>query len=114
MNMRQRLQLAGQLLRDRVVINISRPVTKTRRVGGRGGGSRIVVTNRSRPGEFPKADMTRLMKDVFFRFEDEETVVVGVSLDYGLILETRMDRSFLVRTLNELRPAIIRILTGGA
>ena len=53
MNMRQRLQLAGQLLRDRVVINISRPVTKTRRVGGRGGGSRIVVTNRSRPGEFP-------------------------------------------------------------
>jgi len=117
MTVRQRLTVAAQMLRDKVVINISNPVTKTR--GGRGGGGRSTKTrvepaSRSRSGDFPKADTTRLMKDIFYEVnEDGLEAIVGTTLDYGLILETRMGRSFLVRTLNELGPQIARIITGG-
>ncbi len=37
---------------------------------------------------------------------------VGTPLDYGVILELVMDRSFMIRTLNEERDIITRILTG--
>ena len=37
---------------------------------------------------------------------------VGTTLDYGLILETQMGRSFLVRTLNENKALIRKVLTG--
>lgn len=111
MCMKRRVKLATHLLKDHVVRNISRPVTKG--AGGRGG---RVVTGRSRPGEFPKAETTQLLKTIF------ETVVsprpgiydgiVGTPLDYGLILETRMNRSFLVKTLREQSSNIRRILSG--
>lgn len=103
LGLEQRLKIVGQLLRDRVVINISIPVVKTKsKITGR-----IVVTERSLPGEFPRADTTRLTKDIFWEYHDEDmSVVVGTTLDYGLWLETRMHRSFLRRTLLELSEQI--------
>lgn len=111
MTLRQRVQLATRHLRDKVVQNLSQPVTVgTGPMGGR------VVTDRSVAGEFPKADLTNLMKGIF----DEVKLVgtglvdgfVGTPTDYGLILETKMDRSFLVRTMNEQAGTITRIMTG--
>lgn len=110
--MKGRVKLAAQLTRDKTVANISRPVTKSK--GPRSG--RIVVTGRSVAGEFPRADTTRLMKDVFFDTTTTAagtTGIVGTTLDYGLILETRRDRSFLRRTLTEVRPIITLMLTSG-
>ncbi len=109
--MAARLRVAAQLLRDRVVINLSKPVEKTR--GQRSGRTRVVPGSRSRPGEFPRADTTRLMKDIFYEV-DGMTARVGTTLDYGLILETQMDRSFLQRTMNELRPVLERLLIQGS
>jgi len=111
MEMRQRVTLATHLLKDRVVRNISTPVLKG--IGPRGG---RVVTGRSRPGEFPHAETTQLLKTIF---EDVKEVApgafegyVGTPLSYGLILETRMNRSFLVRTLYESAADIRAILSG--
>jgi len=109
--MRTRLRIAAQMLRDAVVINLSTPVHKRRGRRSR----RIVVdpSSRSKPGEFPRADTTRLMKDIYFETEVDRAIV-GTTLDYGLVLEVRRNRSFLRRTLNELAPTINRILTTGA
>jgi hypothetical protein len=111
MSMRQRVALVTQMLKDRVVRNISTPVIKG--TGPRGG---RVVTGRSSPGEFPHAETTQLLKTIFQDVRETRPGVidgyVGTPLDYGLILETKMDRSFLVRTLNEMKPTIQRILTG--
>lgn len=108
--MSARIRLCLQLLRDQVVVNISDPVAKVK--GPRSGRIQVVPSSRSKPGEFPKADTTRLMKDIFYEVTGQ-TGIVGTSLDYGLILETRMDRSFLVRTMNETRPVLTTILTSG-
>ena len=111
----QRVTVATQLVRDRVVINLSRPVTKTRAQGRDSSGrfrGMTVVSDRSRPGEYPRADTTRLMKSIFGTVSNG-VGRVGTPLDYGLILETRMNRSFLVRTFNEVRGMIVRILAQG-
>jgi hypothetical protein len=122
----QRVKLAGQLLRDAVAVNLSRPVVKRRKTLGReivdpatGLKKRVTRTvvdphSRSKPGEFPRADTTRLMKSIFHR-HDAQTLTsrVGTPLDYGVVLELRMDRSFLRRTLNELRGRIILLIQGG-
>jgi hypothetical protein len=111
MAMRQRVRIATELLKSRVVKNISTPVVKG--TGPRGG---KVVTDRSKPGEFPHAETVELLKTIFGVVTETIKGVwdgfVGTPLDYGLILETKMHRSFLVRTLNEERDKIKRILTG--
>lgn len=111
LSIKQRVTLATQLVRDRVVRNISRPVTKG--TGPRGG---RVVTDRSKAGEFPKADTTQLLKTLFSEVVEtangDVTGYIGTPLDYGLILEVRMGRSFLVRTLNESRAEVDAILMG--
>ena len=111
MTMKGRMMLVTDFLRNKVVKNISRPVTKG--TGPRGG---RVVTNRSKPGEFPKAETTLLMKTIFGMVrpggKDVWDGFVGTPQDYGVILELRMNRSFLVRTLNEELPSVRRILTG--
>ena len=54
------------------------------------------------------------MKDIFFAQSSSPLVYqVGTTLDYGLILETRMNRSFILRTFNEERNNIRTILTQG-
>lgn len=104
-----RLKATAQLLRDKVVINISIPVVKVKspRTG------RIIVTERSKPGEFPRADTTRLMKDIFWEVDERlNRARVGTTLDYGLYLELYMNRSFLRRTLNEIAPQLGAIIAG--
>ena len=113
------LTLVGQLLRDRVVINISRPVTKL--AGGRGAGGRFLRAwvdprSRSRPGEFPKADTSTLLRSIFYKktgTKSAPAVRVGTTLGYGAVLELspRLRRSFLRRTLVESRREIASILT---
>jgi len=111
MGMRQRVSLATHLLKDRVVRNISTPVLKG--VGPRGG---RVVTGRSVAGEFPHAETLQLQRTIFEEVQETSPSVydgfVGTPLSYGLILETKMNRSFLVRTLYEVSGDIRRILSG--
>ena len=110
MTMQQRVKIATDLLRDVVVRNIGEPVTKS--IGPRGG---RVVTNRSKPGEFPKADTVQLKKTIFghvTKHSGGAEGFVGTPLSYGLILETRMNRSFLKRTMEEQRARVVRILSG--
>lgn len=112
LNLRQRMQLATAYLLSKVVKNISVPVV--RGTGVKSG--RVVVVERSKPGEFPRAETTQLMKTVFSDVVETSPGnfdgYVGTPLDYGLILETQMNRSFLVRTLNEEKDVITRMLTG--
>jgi uncharacterized protein (DUF2147 family) len=128
MTMKSRVQFATAYLEDRIVRNISRPVTKTptvrkytRKVGNTvypAGSQYTKVTDRSKKGEFPKADTTQLMKTIFM--DTKETApnsfegYVGTPLWYGMTLETdvNLDRKYLTRTLNEEKATIIRILTG--
>ena len=122
---KQRVRLATELVKNKIIRNISRPVTKTvitRRAKSPSGKtrteSRTVVTNRSKKGEFPKADTTLLLKSLFSSYEEpgqgNYAGFVGTPLDYGLMLETlpQLDRSFLVRTLNEERSKVMAILSG--
>lgn len=106
----QRTVLATEHVRAKVVTNISRPVTKTVI------GNKTVVTDRSVPGEFPKADTTNLMKTIFSQVTNRGKGVVdgyiGTPVDYGVILELYRDRSFLKRTLNEELETVKRIITG--
>ena len=104
-----RIKIAAQLLRDQVVVNIGDPVRKYK--GPRSGRIQVDPLSRSRPGEFPKADTTRLMKDIFWQMDGHLSAMVGTTLDYGLILET--ERSFLRRTLNEMYGVIRNILVHG-
>lgn len=113
MSSRARLRLAAQLLRDRIVINLSRPVRRIQvRSAGRFAGTIVDPTSRSRPGEFPRADTTRLMKSIFYRIEESRpnVAIIGTDLDYGLILEVFRDRSFLIRTVEETSAQIQGIL----
>ena len=113
LTMRQRVTMATSLLKSKVVQNISRPVTKGK--GPRGGN---IVTNRSKPGEFPKAETTLLMKGIFGTVKQVRKGMydgyVGTPLSYGVILELskRLNRSFLVRSLREEAPKIKALLSG--
>ncbi len=110
----QRVRLAVGYLQDKIVRNISKPVGKGK--GARSG--RMVVTERSKPGEYPRADTTLLMKSIIGEVRQGKDGswegYVGTPLDYGLVLETseRLDRGFLVRTLQEQAGVITRILVG--
>jgi len=111
MTMQQRVRMATQFVKDRVVMNISVPVTK-----GIGKDGQVVVTERSKPGEFPRADTTQLMKTIMSDVREAWKGVwigrVGTPLHYGVILETKMYRSFLKRSLVEEKDKITRLLTG--
>jgi hypothetical protein len=121
LTMAQRIKVATQFLRDAVAVNLSRPVRKSRTAGRSATGqftqaTRTVVdpASRSKRGEFPRADTTRLMKDIFTSISpDGLEGKVGTTLLYGLVLETKLDRSFLRRTMNERRSQIISILLHG-
>lgn len=125
LTMSQRLRVACQLLTDQIKINLSKPVIVFHRKRTRdttrfphGGpiGSQyrwVDPTSRSRPGEFPRADYTRLMKDIFSDMPTPLRGIVGTSLKYGVKLELEMNRSFLRRTLWEMQPILADILTRG-
>lgn len=111
MSMRNRVSVATELVQTKVIRNIGTPVTKG--TGPRGG---RVVAGRSKPGEFPHAETTHLQKSIFAEVKEEGkgnwVGYVGTPLSYGLILETRLNRSFLARTLQEERSKVRAILTG--
>jgi hypothetical protein len=121
LNAAQRVRIAGQFVLDKIKTNLSRPVRKIKRIGKSADGTRTTRTtvdpkSRSKPGEFPRADTTRLMKDIFHIHDANEanpSSKLGTTLKYGLLLEVTMDRSFLRRTLNEMRSQILLILKGG-
>ena len=130
--LRERMRLCTQFLKDKVVTNISRPVTKTvvirthdtsqtwmgkdTKFGGPVGSQYTRVTDRSKPGEYPKADTTLLMTSIF----DDQVEVgkdvwegyLGFPVDYGITLELRMDRRFLTRTLMENMVTVERFFQG--
>ena len=114
LTLRQRMVVAVELIKRKVIVNISRPVTKSK--GVRSG--RIVVTNRSKPGEFPKADTAQLMRGIFRRVLMSRGVITGIvgsNMEYSKHLENeelKTYRSFLLRTLRENDPNIIKIFTG--
>lgn len=110
LTLKQRVTIAVSFLADKIVKNISVPVTKE--VIGR----RVRVTERSKPGEYPRADTTQLRKSIFWDVvEDDEGKIsgyVGTPIGYAIPLELTMERQFLTRTLDEERGNITRILTG--
>jgi len=106
----KRVRLATELVKSKIIKNISVAVIKE--TGSMGG---VIVTQRSVAGEFPRADTTQLLKTIFSEVKKTGTRVegyVGTPLSYGLQLELKMNRSFLVRTLNEERSKVMRILQG--
>ena len=114
---RVRTEVATEYLKNKVIKNISKPVTKTVVKRKRGKGTYTKVTNRSKPGQYPKADTTQLMKSIFSTLRDFRDDVrgewvgqVGTPLEYGLVLELLMDRSFLHRTLREEEKRLSQIL----
>lgn len=109
----KRLRVASQLVKDQVKRNLSKPVLKYESPKT----ERIVVLreSRSKPGEFPRQETSTLMRDIFSELVAPDAAglrkaVVGTTLGYGLRLETKMRRSFLRRTLNEMLPTVQRIL----
>ena len=125
LNCNKRVRIATELVKNKIIKNISRPVTKTvvSRLEKSPSGKtkvvrRVVVSNRSKKGEFPKADTTNLLKTIFSCYEEPAPGsycgFVGTPVDYGVELETleQLDRSFLVRTLNEERENVMAILSG--
>jgi hypothetical protein len=111
--MQKRVAIATEYLKSKVIQNISVAVLK-----GESATGTVRVIQRSKPGEFPRADTTQLMKTIFSQVIETSAGVfdgyVGTPLDYGLILETTesLKRSFLMRTLNEEQDRIRGILTG--
>ncbi len=110
LTLRNRVRIATEFLKSKVVKNISVPVDKVKAKGS------IKVVARSKPGEFPRADTTQLRKSVF---SDVRTIkkgtyegYVGTPIDYGLILEIFRDRSFLKRTHTEERGRMRAIISG--
>ena len=110
LTLKQRLTIAVAFLSDRVVKNISVPVTKVV-IGGR-----TRVTERSKPGEFPRADTVQLQRTIFWDVREDSpgqvNGFVGTPIWYAIPLELMMDRRFLTRTLDEERGNIVRMITG--
>jgi len=110
MTLRQRVTTVAAFLQGQVVKGISVPVTKE--VVGR----RTRVTERSKPGEYPRADTTQLMKSIFWDVtEDVPGVIlghVGTPVWYSLPLELMMERQFMTRALEENYGNVVRMLTG--
>lgn len=105
---KQRIGIAGSMLRRAIVANISIPVRRRRR----GGRVWVDPKSRSKPGQFPRTDTGRLKKDIFVKkLNKGYTARVGTTLGYGLRLETKGKRSFIRRTYKEIRPELTLVLT---
>ncbi len=106
----KRVKIAAEYLKSKIVRNISKPVKW--HSGPKGG---RVVTERSLPEEFPRADFTHLKNTIFTHTARVGNHVydayIGTPLDYGVILELKLNRSFLRRTLNEERATIQKMLS---
>ena len=109
--MTKRINLAAQMTRDQVVRNVRRPVSKFK--GPRSGRVQVDPSSRSKAGEYPKLDTGRLSKDIYWEKRGSMEAIIGYTLDYALVLEAKRDRKLLRATLEQMRPAIDRILKSG-
>lgn len=116
-----RMILVLEHLKNQTKKNLSVPVHKVRRRrkrttsrGAKGSTYTYVLPeSRSKPGEFPRLESARLMRDIFTGLRQEKrgiTGIVATSLFYGYILEVEWSRSFLARTFEEERSRVIAIL----
>jgi len=127
LTMTKRVRIATEYVKDRIVRNISVPVVRGFEIfkdtvldtdNGKTSTRKrreTFVVERSQRGEFPRAETTQLMKTIFSEYRNGPggpEGYIGTPLDYGLILELRMDRSFLVRTLQEEADVVRSILSG--
>ena len=112
----ERMETAMQYLWVKTVKNINVPVVKelvTIKRGPNKGKTLTRVTKRSNPGEFPRADTTNLRESIASEVVRTDKGFEGyiiTPLDYAVILELRLDRRFLRRTLEEEIPQLERIL----
>ena len=116
LTVKKRMRLATEWLKNKVVLNLSVPVVK-QVVTTRSGAKKTIVTERSKPGEFPRADTTVGMKTIIAEVKQEGTAIdgyVGTPIDYMVTLELskRLNRKWLVRTFLEERKNIRRMLEG--
>lgn len=96
----KRVARATELVKNQVVRNITEHQTRTE--------------GPSKPGEYPHADTGLLAKSIFSKVIDTSLYgIVGTALQYGLYLEYDTihikDRTFLRRTLYELRDPVAKI-----
>lgn len=111
--LKKRAMIAVEYLKTTIIRNISKSVGRATNQAGH-----VYITERSLPGEFPRAETTQLLKTIFSEFAEVRPGVyegfVGTPLNYGLILETslKLDRRFLSRTLEEEYDTIVEIIVG--
>ena len=106
MTLSKRMKVVTELVRSKTVVNISIAVVKS--PTGR-------VIQRSKSGEFPRADTAELMRTLFTHHDSTKSRVigyVGTPMDYAIKLELELNRKFLSRTLFEQFSNIERILLG--
>lgn len=110
MGINKRMMLAGEHLANAHKKNLSKPVrklTKTRRRTTSRGAAGSTYTyadpaSRSRPGEYPRADSTNLMKNIFWDVVEMpglQQLKVGTPTKYGAELELNAGRLGLRATL---------------
>lgn len=109
----RRLRRAASHLQREIVVNISTPVTKVQGPNG----VTVDETSRSKPGEPPHADTTRLRKSIEQEIDEGRLVArVGTNVEYAAHLEfgtSKMaPRPFLRSTLYQEQRTIKRILGG--
>lgn len=109
-------------LREKIRENISidvglgDPIVLEKDRLGRARKTQRVVTERSKPGEFPRRDTGKLWRGIEGEVVEQSgnnfVGYVGVhgSVDYAYKLEYYMNRSFIRRTLEDEMPEIQRIL----
>ena len=104
----RRVAMATQLVERQVKKNISIPVGRA--VGKNG---RLVVIQRSLRGQYPRLESGRLHDSITSQITNRNGEINGhvmTPVDYGEILENKLDRSFLLRTVLQQQSAIRRIL----
>ena len=113
LGMKERLQIAAAFVHKKTVVNISKPVV----VATSKKGIRRVV-ERSKPGEYPRAETGQLRKTLSHGVtkdnNGEWVGYVSTPLIYGAILEMwePLNRTYMRRTLNEERETVKKILSG--
>lgn len=119
--MYKRMLLVGETIKNAHVKNLSKPVRKInkkrRRSTSRGAKGTTYTyadpATRSKAGEYPRADTTNLMKNIFADVDIDPAGIscqVGTPTDYGAELELKAGRLGLRATLIETLPMVRKII----
>lgn len=112
MGMKERLHTAAAFVHKKCVANISKPVVVSKTKTGK-----RIVTERSKPGEFPRAETGHLRRTLSYgvlKKDNEWVGYVSTPVIYGAILELwePLNRTYMRRTLYEERESVKKILSG--